>query len=213
MLPPARFLVKPSLSGRDHAAYHPQARTIGNFSYIIADPPTGEAWLVDPAWDIEELIAQIEQLDCLPTAVLLTHSHPDHCGGHLLELYIPGINDLPEIFESREWKPIPIFLHSEDLKTVAIHNPSVAEWLRPISQENAPSLAGEKLQFLHTPGHTPGSICYMIDGALFSGDTLFHNGHGRTDLPGGNEQELEHSLKIIQEELDKGWKLHPGHDY
>src|SRR6266571_4228647 len=147
-----------------------------NFVYLIGDPETRECVAVDPAWDIDAILDQIASDDMRLKGVLVTHTHQDHVGGHLFGHDIPGIADLLAKAAAK------IYVHKAE-----------REFLKGFGSDLVKVEGGEsldvgrmKITFVHTPGHTPGSQCFLVDGRLISGDTLFIRSCGRTDLPGHN---------------------------
>ncbi len=177
-----------------------------NFTYIVGSRRTREVVIVDPAWDIDGLLRHIEEHDYKLTAALVTHYHPDHCGGSYGGHNIEGISELIGR------NPMKIYAHRSE-----------ADGVRKVTGVSESDLArvdsGDKLQvgdveveFLHTPGHTPGSQCFRIKNTLVSGDTLFINGCGRVDLPGSNSEDMYYSLQKLAS-LPDDTLLLPGHNY
>ena len=174
-----------------------------NFVYLVGDREAGECVVVDPAWEIDTIVRTAEADGMRITGALVTHTHPDHVGGHLFGMDIPGAEDLLERI------PTKVYVHKAE-----------REFLRGFGSDLTKVEAGTELAvgrltitFIHTPGHTPGSQCFLIDGRLISGDTLFINACGRTDLPGGDPTEMHRSLTQRLARLPDDTVLLPGHNY
>lgn len=170
-----------------------EAGPMANFIYLIGDRKTRECVMVDPAWEVDRILKIAEEDGMKVTAGLATHYHYDHTN---------GIADLLEQAQ------VPVYIHKAD-----------APYLKDLQKEVKKVEAGSKLKvgnveitFIHTPGHTPGSQCFLVNGNLVSGDTLFINACGRCDLPGGSAEELYHSLQLLGK-LDERTVLFPGHNY
>lgn len=174
--------------------------------YLFFCPQTRECAVIDPGAEAEKIFEAIASLDLKPIIILNTHGHVDHTGANL---------DLKERYQ------IPIALHPGDL-------PLLEEYLqlefglmlgaRPAPAPDRLLADGEKivigetfLQVIHSPGHSPGSVCFYADHLLFAGDTLFCGGVGRTDLPGGSWKDLAHSLKARVMTLPDETVVLPGH--
>ena len=177
-----------------------------NFVYAIGCEETRRCVLVDPAWAIDDLLATLDADDMQLEGVLVTHYHPDHCGG---DLWGHSVEGLPQLMTKR---PVPVHVNEEE-----------AQGLKQVTGLDDSDLVkragGDKLkvgqvevEFLHTPGHTPGSQCFQVKNRLVSGDTLFVQGCGRVDLPGGNSEDLHRSLRRLSE-LPDDVVLYPGHSY
>jgi len=174
-----------------------------NFVYLIGDPETRECVAVDPAWEIDAILDQIASDDMRLTGVLVTHTHQDHVGGHLFGHDIPGIADLLGKAAAK------IYVHEAE-----------REFLKGFGSDLVKVEGGEsldvgrmKITFVHTPGHTPGSQCFLVDGRLISGDTLFIRSCGRTDLPGSDPGEMYTSLTQRLGALPDETVVFPGHNY
>jgi hydroxyacylglutathione hydrolase len=165
-----------------------------NFVYLIHDLSSNRAAVVDPAWDVPELVKLAKKQGVEITDVLLTHSHYDHINGlnELLQTYDAEIHLLKS--EAQFW--------NHDLDKPTIHYGG-----------DRLEIGKTSIDILHTPGHTPGSACYHLDGNLITGDTLFLFGCGRCDLSGGNPEQMYHSLKKLGSELNSETIIHPGHNY
>ena len=177
-----------------------------NFTYIIGASESREVVLVDPAWDIEHIIKQVEEKDYTVSAVLVTHYHPDHVGGHLFGHDIAGVADLLSTH------PLKVYvnkLEADGLKQIT--GLSESDLVRVDSGDSL-DLSGVQIEFLHTPGHTPGSQCFRIKNTLIAGDTLFIDGCGRVDLPGSDRDAMFHSLQKLKS-LPDDTVLLPGHNY
>lgn len=159
-----------------------------NFSYIIADEVTGDAMVVDPSFNADALLQTIRQQGFTLQYVVNTHHHRDHSTGN-------GA------------------LHAQTgAKVVAHHLAQVGQEVE-VDDGDTLQVGGLHVEVLHTPGHSPDSICLLVEGKLLTGDTLFVGECGRTDLPGGSATALYHSLfqKILT--LDESVEVYPGHDY
>ncbi len=177
-----------------------------NFVYVIGSKKTREVALVDPAWTIDALLEHVEEQDFTPVAALVTHYHPDHIGGEIFGQRIEGLAEL------LGRKGVKIYAHREDADGVKqVTGISETDLVRVDS--GATLRIGESdVEFLHTPGHAPGSQCFRIQSSLVSGDTLFIQGCGRVDLPGSNAEQMYHSLRKLVD-LPDDTLLLPGHDY
>jgi len=174
-----------------------------NFVYLIGDPETRECLAVDPAWEIDHIVETLAADEMRLTGVLVTHTHQDHVGGHLFGFDIPGIEDL------LGKAPAKVYVHKAE-----------REFLRGFGSDLVKVDGGDTVHVgrigvtaIHTPGHTPGSQCFLVDGRLVSGDTLFIRSCGRTDLPGSEPQEMYYSLTRRLGALPDDTVVFPGHNY
>jgi glyoxylase-like metal-dependent hydrolase (beta-lactamase superfamily II) len=179
-----------------------------NFVYLIGDTVTRRAVAVDPAWDIDAVLGQLAADDMTLEGALITHFHPDHLGGRFSGMQIQGAAELL----ARDQK-IKVFVH----KAEADYVPQLCDLSRSdltLCESGDELVLGEqRITFLHTPGHTPGSQCFLVDRNLVSGDTLFIGGCGRVDLPGSDPAQLYDSLVNKLKALPDETVLYPAHDY
>jgi glyoxylase-like metal-dependent hydrolase (beta-lactamase superfamily II) len=178
-----------------------------NFAYLIGSRRTRECLIVDPAWDTGALIDAAARDGMRVVGALVTHYHPDHVGGAMGPFAVPsGLADLVAKAPAR----IHVNKHEADgLKVIT----GVAESdLVRHEHDDVVELGEVSIQLLHTPGHTPGSQCFLVRDRLIAGDTLFVDGCGRVDLPGGNPADMQATLRHLAE-LPEHIVLHPGHDY
>ncbi len=194
------------LSGRDFAGSDPLAGQMVNFVYAIGDRRTGSCVLVDPAYAVDELVDLLAADGMTLTGVLATHYHPDHVGGSMMGHTIEGIDKLLERVD------VPIHCNRDEV-----------EWIQKSTEVDGDHLVGHdsgdvlvvgdlEITMMHTPGHTPGSQCFLVDGRLVAGDTLFLEGCGRTDLPGSDPAKMSESLARLAKVPDDTI-LFPGHRY
>ena len=172
----------------------------------------GESGVIffDPAAQGDYIYEKMKEHGFEIEVILLTHGHFDHIGAvdALYKHSAPA--DRPKIVIHELDAPMlsdPVLNAGAGLVGYEITAPQATDLVR---EGDELTLAGLKIQVLHTPGHTPGSVCYLIEGELFTGDTLFDYGWGRTDLPGGNEEQMMASLKRIMP-LIREHGLHAGH--
>lgn len=202
-----RLYFRQLLAGRDVAKGDPLARQMVNFVYLIGDRETGEAVAVDPAYDVPGLLDVLAADGMRLTGALATHYHPDHIGGSMMGHDIAGIEELLAL------APVPIHVQADEVPWIT-RVTEVAEADLVAHQSGDVVMVGEiPIELIHTPGHTPGSQCFFVDGALVSGDTLFLEGCGRTDLPGGDPAELYRSLTQKLAKVPDDAVLYPGHRY
>ena len=164
-----------------------------NFVYLIGSLETREAAVVDPAWDVPKILETARQDEMRITTILVTHTHFDH---------INGVRDLLKATDAQ------VLVHKKESEALPIEKSN----LRGIEGGEEIALGPLKLSFLHTPGHTPGSVCYTTADRLIAGDTLFVGGCGRCDLPGGDPEKMFQSLQRLGR-LDDRLVLYPGHNY
>jgi glyoxylase-like metal-dependent hydrolase (beta-lactamase superfamily II) len=202
-----RLYFRQWLAGHDFAAGDPIASQMANFVYAIGDRQTGECVLVDPCYAVTELVGMCQQDGMRVTGALATHYHPDHVGGDLFGHGLQGVREL--------LSQCPCKVHAQRAE---------APWLKRTTGCSDSDLAlhdsGDVLQvgaipiqLIHTPGHTPGSQCFLVQNRLVAGDTLFLDGCGRTDLPGGDARQLYLSLTQKLAHVPDDAVLYPGHLY
>jgi len=178
-----------------------------NFVYLIGDPVARECVVVDPAWDIDTIVSTAAAADLAITGALVTHTHQDHVGGSLASWGMPG--RIPGVEELLERVRAKVYVHKAEREFLKGFGSDL------VKVDNHDTLAVGRLtiEFLHTPGHTPGSQCFLVDGRLVSGDTLFIGSCGRTDLPGSDPTEMYYSLTQRLAALPDETILLPGHNY
>ncbi|MBL0349522.1 MAG: MBL fold metallo-hydrolase [Elusimicrobia bacterium] len=175
-----------------------------NFCYLVGDPTVKKCWIVDPAWDVKTALDIAAADGYSVDGALISHSHFDHCNA--VETLLAGRN-------------IPLYVQPRELEYLEKGAPRGLFWdlpkdhVRPVKGGDTLSLGSTRLTILHTPGHTPGSQCFLVDGRLLSGDTLFLGTCGRCDLPGGNPHELFETLNGVLAKLPEDTILFPGHNY
>lgn len=195
------------LAGRDFARLDGVARQMVNYVYFIGDRARGEALVVDPAYAVGELLELAAEDGMRVVGALATHYHPDHVGGRFAGMEMEGIAALLE----RQAMPIHV-QHDE------------APWVKRVTGVGDGDLllhhSGDVVKvgdvavtLIHTPGHTPGSQCFFVDNKLVAGDTLFLQGCGRTDFPGGDPKKMYESLTQRLAKVPDDATLYPGHAY
>ncbi len=202
-----RFYFRQLLSGRDFGANDQIARQMVNFCYLIGDRSTGEAVVVDPAYDPESILATLEADGMTLTGVLATHYHADHVGGNMMGYQLHGVADLLEHVS------VPVHVQAPEAQFVTKVTGVGGDHLVVHGSGDVVSVGGYDIELIHTPGHTPGSQCFLVENHLVSGDTLFLDGCGRTDLPGGDPEELYRSITERLAKVPDEAVLYPGHLY
>ncbi len=195
------------LVGRDIGRGNMAGKQMQNFVYLIGDREAGECLVVDPAWDIEDIVDRAGEDGLKITGALVTHYHPDHIGGSFFGYNIEGLRRLLEL------APCPIHVHKNEADGVrAITGVSATDLVQHEGNDRV-KVGAIEVELLHTPGHTPGSQCFRVGDALVSGDTLFLQGCGRVDLPGGDPEEMRRTLEQRLARLPDELVLYPGHAY
>lgn len=194
------------LSGRDFAIGDSMAQQMVNFAYAIGDRSTGECLLIDPAYDPQGLIAAVGDDGMTVTGVLASHYHADHIGGSIMGHSIAGVAALLDHVSC------PVHVNREEAPWVIRTSGVGSGDLVAHDSGDRVAVGRLEVELLHTPGHTPGSQCFLVDGKLISGDTLFLDGCGRTDLPGSDPTLMLESLTKLAKVGDE-IVLFPGHRY
>jgi glyoxylase-like metal-dependent hydrolase (beta-lactamase superfamily II) len=180
---------------------------MANFVYLVGDLDKREAMIVDPAWDVPALLKILDEDGMKLTGALVTHYHPDHIGGDLMGHQIPGV---PELLAER---PVKIYMNKEEVPWVKRVLGLESSDFAPVDGESTVNVGDVPVRIIHTPGHTPGSQCFLAGNSLISGDTLFIGSCGRVDLPGSNPEDLYYSLNQKLRALPDDTVLYPGHNY
>ena len=159
-----------------------------NFAYIIGDETTRDVAVIDPGYNVEKILQQVQQLDASVKYIINTHSHGDHTSGN---------------GRLKEKTRAKIVAHAESPRQKDI----------VVKDQDSLQLGKLNIRVIHTPGHTPDGICLLVDNKLITGDTLFVGECGRTDLTGSSAEDMYHSLfdKILT--LDDSVEVYPGHNY
>ncbi len=183
----------------DYSIHSMELGPMENFVYLIHDHASNTAAIVDPAWEIDEMLDFADSKNIKITDILLTHSHHDH------------INGLQQTLEHSDAN-VHLLKPEAKFWGAALQQTTVS---KPVLHHGAEQIkVGDSLiNILHTPGHTPGSACYQIGNDLIAGDTLFVFGCGRCDLAGGDPEQMYQTLKKMKAELPASTVLHPGHNY
>jgi len=175
-------------------------------TFVVRSVESNQTLIIDPGDDEVRIIEFIRSKKLIPLAILNTHAHLDHIG---------AVSKLQESFN------IPFYLH-EDEKMILDHyeescemfgllpkqKPKVDKWLK---NHKSLTIKDFKVKIINTPGHTPGGVCYEIDNHIFVGDTIFKGSVGRTDLPGGNWDNLKKSLFQLIDTVNHEKIVHSGH--
>jgi glyoxylase-like metal-dependent hydrolase (beta-lactamase superfamily II) len=185
---------------------------MANFAYLIGSRETRECLVVDPAWSVDALLDQAEQDGMRVTGALVTHYHQDHVGGSIFGMQIEGVARL------LERAPVKVHVNAREAEGVRKVTGASASDLVAHEGGDALELGRVRVRLLHTPGHTPGSQCFLVEeagqpGRLVSGDTLFLGSCGRVDLPGSDPEAMYYSLNQTLKRLPDDTVLYPGHFY
>ena len=165
-----------------------QVGKMANFTYIIADEDTGDAAIIDPSWDLDEIFNILKKNGWKALYIINTHTHFDHVLGNDQVATITGAKIIQH--------------ENSDLeKDIAIKDGDTIQ------------LGNIKIKVMYTPGHSKDSMCLVLDDVIFTGDTLFVGNCGRTDLPGSDPIEMYNSLFNRLAKLDEKLTIYPGHDY
>jgi hydroxyacylglutathione hydrolase len=184
-----------------------QIGPMANFVYLIGDPATHKLAVVDPAWDVGAICDFAAREGYEIDKILITHYHPDHLGGRLMGQSIEGAAQMLERVKAKVY----INKHeAEGAKMIAGLSDSD---LVKVDAGDTIKVGEIEIKFIHTPGHTPGSQCFLVDGNLISGDTLFVGSCGRVDLPGSDPEAMYYSLNRTLKNLDDSTVVYPGHAY
>lgn len=194
------------LSGRDFATADPFATTMRNHVYLVGDVATREVLVVDPAYDVAGIVGLVEARGLRLRGVLATHYHADHVGGDIFDQHIEGVADLLGLVD------VPVHVQSQELPWVAEMSGTPQSSLLGHGDGDVVEVGAVRVRLLHTPGHTPGSQCFEVGDNLVSGDTLFLQGCGRTDLPGADPEAMYASMQRLAS-LPGRLVLWPGHHY
>ena len=202
-----RLYFRQLLSGRDIAKGDQMARQMVNFAYLVGDRETGEAVVVDPAYNVDDILAVLEADDMRLVGALGTHYHADHIGGSMMGFAVVGIADLLERVT------VPIHIQRDEADYVRKTTGVGDDDLQLHDSGDVVSVGAIDIELIHTPGHTPGSQCFLVANRLVAGDTLVLDGCGRTDLPGSDSREMYYSLTQRLAKVPDDAVLYPGHLY
>jgi hydroxyacylglutathione hydrolase len=173
--------------------------------YIVGDDSSRKGVIIDPGADEKRIIKRADELSLDIKLILLTHGHIDHTGA---------------LKKLKNAIGVEVAVHADDADLAGYRSsgsifglfyPSPPPPDRLLKDNEILDIGGMHFRVLHTPGHTPGGICLLVNGALFSGDTLFKFGIGRSDLPGGNHSRLLESIRSRLLVLDDAVVVYPGH--
>ena len=177
-----------------------------NFVYLLGDKEKKECLVVDPAWEVDRILEEANNEEMKITGVLVTHSHFDHVNG--VESLLKATD--AKIYINREEAA---FLKRSRSDSTGIFVNISSPNLVPVTGGDKIKVGNIEIEFIHTPGHTPGSQCFLVNKNLVSGDTLFIGYCGRCDLPGGDPEKMYESLTQKLAKLDDDTLLYPGHNY
>lgn len=203
----SKLYFKQLLAGRDFALNNEDAASMENFVYLIGDSDTKECIVVDAAWNIRDILNIAQKDNMKIVGALATHYHQDHVGGDFYGHKVEGLSLLMQLN--------PCHVHAHKLEKPGIIKVTHLSESDIIGHESGDVVkVGEvEIKLLHTPGHTPGSLCFCVKNCLISGDTLFLRSCGRVDLPGGSVEDMYKTVTEKLYKLPDDTIIYPGHAY
>jgi hydroxyacylglutathione hydrolase len=175
-----------------------------NYVYLLGSTETRKVAVVDAAWEIDTILKIAKQDEMEVTHAFVTHTHPDHVGGGFAGMEIDGVTELLDKCKAK------VVVHKAEAEF--IKGLSASDMIKTDNGDKV-DVGGVEVQLMHTPGHTPGSQCFLVDNRVVSGDTLFIDACGRVDFPGGNAEQMYDSLTHKLMALPDDMVLFPGHNY
>ncbi|MGH7932508.1 MAG: MBL fold metallo-hydrolase [Candidatus Binataceae bacterium] len=184
-----------------------QIGPMANFVYFIGDPATRKLAVVDPAWEVGAILDFVAREGYEIDKLLVTHYHPDHLGGSMMGQSVQGVAQMLERVK------VKVYLNKNEAdgakRVAGLSDSDIVK----VEAGDVFKIGEMPVKFIHTPGHTPGSQCFLVDGNLISGDTLFVGSCGRVDLPGSDPKAMYYSLNHTLKRLDDSTVVYPGHAY
>ena len=181
---------------------------MANFCYLIGDEDSKTCALIDPAFETDRILAEGQNLGYKITHIINTHGHSDHTAGNRAIKTATGADLLIHALDAGRLGKV---LHSTFSRVLGGKGSPGADVL--LQDSDVIQIGAVHLKVLHTPGHTPGSVCLYTEGHVFTGDTIFVGAVGRTDLPGGSMKQLVSSIHEKIYTLPGNTVIWPGHDY
>ncbi|MDO4515695.1 MAG: MBL fold metallo-hydrolase [Bacillota bacterium] len=178
-----------------------QVGQIGTNCYLLEDPDSKACAVIDPGDNANGIDRELRKDGLSLTMILITHGHFDHVLG------VPGL--------LAKWPDIPVYVHKQEVNWEGQGDQYMllgpVSNIKTVGEGDVIDFSGHAIQVLHTPGHSPGSVCYLVGDILFAGDTLFAGSCGRTDFVGGSVSQILMSLKRLAQ-LKGNPRVCPGHD-
>lgn len=165
-----------------------------NYTYIVLDKITNSAFIIDPSWELDKIVNQLNQLNVGLEAIFLTHSHMDH---------VNLVNPLVRIFNPT------VYMSKAEIDYYKYRCSN----LNALNDLDKVYVGSTEIESILTPGHTAGSMCYMLTESLFTGDTVFSEGCGMCYCDGGSAGQMFDSIQKLKAKLPVGIKVYPGHSY
>mmetsp|Transcript_31681 Transcript_31681/g.50877 ORF Transcript_31681/g.50877 Transcript_31681/m.50877 type:complete len:384 (-) Transcript_31681:100-1251(-) len=223
---PGRDIALPARATGPMKMIHEAAVKMQNFIYLVGDARTRRCFVVDACWDTTGIVAYARRHKITIVGAIPTHYHFDHTGGKVPsflramvagpfgpEPVVPGLGDM------KKEHGVPVYSHASEVEKIASQCSLDASEIEPLNQGQTIDVSGEwRLKVLHTPGHSGGSICLMLQSAdgtarlLCTGDTIFPGSCGRLDLPDSDKKAMFDSLDILRK-LPDMLEMYPGHAY